>query len=523
MLADLKTKLDKSCFDKDFFDFCCDKIDEEYKNADTICNFIEEIYNKYKDSEQLKNLILKLLVEKNRTKIVNFIVTKRELCNTLHVTLLKSKFYQHRLALIELFLCKDIQASDKTYIQKLLDDKVTLVVKQAIKCVKKELFTDIEILEILVKLYNNDAYIISGSCPFLLTQIKDIQKVKPWCDKLVTDESWLVRYNLCKCLNLINHENEFEYSKRFASDEIAEIRSLFCTVIKDLKIEENRFVFYKQMLNDKDEKIRNVCVKEVEKGIDCTNQIYIVKYCLFMLKSLVDDSYLETRVKTCEIFAKNMARVLHKNDDTTSCLYDYFNKEISNSKGDTMGISDVYTQVSDFCIVLPFIESFLSDKNWRIREKCAGILKELGKVSKEYITNNLLYFHISLLNDQVHEIRNKGLDLLKTFIKEYGTEIVLSYSEEIKKMASNEKYAIRLLSINILSIIAEYEINEKVLGLLLDIIEILIKDNLCASKSELMKVLIKFDKFDWYDDKIFKFIMQLGCNEKGELKEIVIK
>ncbi|KAM0676621.1 hypothetical protein BDAP_002831 [Binucleata daphniae] len=514
-------KLNYECTDQEFFNYCNCKIDEDYKNIEEVLNNIESIYTKYSTSALFNTFITKLLLEKNRTKLTALIAKYSDLYNNLSYQLLTSKHYQHRLVLVELLSNKKVENNDKFFIKKLLNDKITVVQKKIIKCVKKELFSDDEILEILSNMYESDAYVVTGACPFLLTQLKNTH-VKTWFDKMIKDESWLVRYNLCKFMNEIKHENEFEYGEVFTNDEIIEIRSLFCTIIKKMKVEKNKYIFYKKMLNDKEDKIRYVCVKEIECVIDNTDDICTIKYCLFLLKNKIDDNSLDIRVKICEIFAKNIHRMLQSKYERETELHNFFNNEmLSNTENQC--INNIFVKIDDFDFILPFIESFLLDKKWRIRNKCVEILKMLSNVGKCYIVENLLYFHISILNDQINEIRSSGLELLSTFVNEHGSSILTSYKEELKKMASNEKYAIRLLCIKILDIIVEREINEELLSLVLEIVDLLMLDNLTATKNELIKVLRKLDRYDWYDNKIYKFILQLCNDDKSRLHEIIIE
>ncbi|KAM0685473.1 hypothetical protein COBT_003317, partial [Conglomerata obtusa] len=499
--------------ESDILNYLINYLDEDYKNIIQLTPLLPSLYTKFTNTSLFVTLIKKTLLEQDRSHIYPLIIQHNNLYTALSFDLVVSDHYQHRLALAELILQKGVCFDDKKIIEKLLDDEICLVVKQSLKCVCSDIFTENEIDVIIRRFIDHESYIVAGSVPNLLIHLKDVNRCDKYVKKFIKIQSWVARYNLCKNINLINFDksNEEEIYRYFVNDEIKEIRYLFCSLIKNISNTKLQYTFYKEMLYDKDDSIKLCCVTEIGEKIKNTIEIYKIKYFFYILKKIIDDSNLEIKVKICEIFAENMSKVINNLNSSDIELLAFFDSELKKENDmfniDTdanLTIINMFNLKEDYNFLNSLLENLVVNKRWRIREKVISILQNLINIDYKQFITEIKLFHANLLNDQVNDVRYKALNLLIQFIKIYGEKCIIDYKKELIEMAKNDKFVIRNLCLNFLQKINDLNIyfeNEAV-EIIVEIATILSNDSVEDVRNNLIIILKDYKNQYFYANSI---------------------
>ncbi|KAM0675828.1 hypothetical protein GVAV_000603 [Gurleya vavrai] len=286
------------------------------------------------------------------------------------------------------------------------------------------------------------------------------------------------------------------------------------------------------MLLDEDEKVKEKCVDEIKLKINDTKEIYKIKYLFFNLRNVFDDSSIEIKIKICEIFCENMARVIesHKNSDFE--LIDFFNNELNTEKingdeietnlGKFVGIDEIYRNKEDYDFIYSFFGEIITHKNWRNKERFFGMARNLAENGDEFYLQEVKFYHIKLLNDSIFEIRNKAMHLIYDLYKIFGISILNEFEKDLIDLTKSKKFMLKNSVLIFLRLIGEDENYIKIERFIVNLIENIYENLVETMHKEFEMILRLFRELETYEEKIMPIIMKITTSTKTVLTEIII-
>lgn len=500
------------------YDYLKAIIKNDLEEQKAILENLEHIYELFPEIDVLVDLLFLLLLEENGKKTYDFISKNNNIKAPLYRKLYYSGLYKHRMSLAELIAFTGINnAEEKKYVKELLNDNIVVVARSATRCLNDFSFTCKEIAEVIDKFFYEPSHILQGCCPALLIYLKNIQVISKYVNIFIMSENFMVRYNLCVHLNELNCDDKtlMLLFDKLPYDEVEEINLLFLTKIKHFKNEKLKFATFRRIINHENEKVRMCLLNEISMFLQNQDMAYKIKFLFYCIKNMINDKNVEINIKTCEIFCENLHKIIveDKREDNICKFLTNLIKEEENNICDNFSIHDLFNDFADFSFIITLFERFINNEKWRIREATMNLITKLSKTSLQYYDTYLKYYHMHLFSDKIEEIRSMAYKLTVNLYKNYGPEFLLLISDDLRRIAKNKKYSVK---VNVIELIREFcNVNEEIFTkVIYEILLILSEEKQIEIRKNLSDALIKYEKNNYYENIVKPILIKIVNNEE---------